>query len=178
MVKIIITGPESTGKSTLAKNLATHLGEPWVPEFSRYFIPSLHGPYSPDHFAIMAQGQLHWQQLYRSIARNYLICDTGLEALFIWFKFRFEGVANPIPESWNPSTEDLYLLCSPDIPWEYDPLREAPYRREEIFTAFKDLLLMENLTFYTVCGQTPQERLTSALSALAQADAGLLRDSR
>ena len=85
MTKIIVTGPESTGKSTLAKNLSNYLKEPFVPEFARYFLPTLKEPYLESTLLEIAKGQNYWHQLYKSNATNLLICDTGVEAVDIWF---------------------------------------------------------------------------------------------
>ena len=166
MKKIIITGPESTGKSTLAKNLSNYLKEPFVPEFARYFLPTLKDPYVESTLLNIAVGQNYWHQMYGAKARNMLICDTGVEAVDIWFQYRF-GYINPqIRDLFKEDNVSFYLLCKPDIPWEYDPLRETPNRRPEIFDSFISLLEQFDKKYFMVEGQLEEERLHMALKPI------------
>ena len=166
MIKVIITGPESTGKSTLAKNLSNYLGEPFVPEYARYFLPALKEPYSASHLVDIARGQNFWHKLYESNNKKMLICDTGVEAIDIWFQYRFGAIDPQIRELFKADEECVYLLCKPDIPWEEDPLRETPNQRPQIFNSFESMLNQFEKKYYIVEGQHEEDRLRCALDRL------------
>jgi nicotinamide riboside kinase len=166
MIKIIITGPESTGKSTLAKNLSNYLGEPFVPEYARYFLPVLKEPYTASHLLEIAHGQNFWHRLYKSNNKKLLICDTGVEAIDIWFQYRFGGIDAKIRELLTIDEECIYLLCKPDIPWAEDTLRETPHQRPQIFSSFESLLYQLGKKYFIVEGQNEEDRLRCALDYL------------
>lgn len=166
MTKIIVTGPESTGKSTLAKNLSNYLKEPFVPEFARYFLPTLKEPYLESTLLEIAKGQNYWHQLYKSNATNLLICDTGVEAVDIWFQYRFGYIDAHIRDLFKQDDASFYLLCKPDIPWEEDPLRETPNQRPEIFDSFISLLETFDKKYFIVEGQLEDERLKGAIDQI------------
>ena len=163
MIKVIITGPESTGKSTLAKNLSNYLGEPFVPEYARYFLPTLKEPYTASNLVDIARGQIFWHKLYESNNKKMLICDTGVEAIDIWFQYRFGAIDPQIRELFKAEEECVYLLCKPDIPWEEDPLRETPHQRPQIFNSFESMLNQFEKKYYIVEGQHEKDRLRCAL---------------
>lgn len=166
MTKIIITGPESTGKSTLAKNLSNYLKEPFVPEFARYFLPTLKEPYVESALLDIAKGQNYWHQLYKTNTTKVLICDTGVEAVDIWFQYRFGSINAQIRELFIQDDSCFYLLCKPDIPWEEDPLRETPNQRSEIFDSFINLLNTFDKKYAIVEGQLEKDRLNCAIQHL------------
>ena len=166
MIKIIITGPESTGKSTLTKSLSNYLKEPFVPEFARYFIPTLKKSYTASHLVDMARGQLFWHQLYSSNANKVLLCDTGVEAIDIWFQYRFGSIDPQIRALFIADEECVYLVCKPDIPWEADPLRETPHQRPQIFDSFISLLNQFGKKYYVVEGQHEEDRWRCTLNHL------------
>jgi len=166
MIKIIITGPESTGKSTLSINLSNYLCEPFVPEFARYFMPGLNEPYTASNLVDMARGQLFWHQLYKSNANKVLLCDTGAEAIDIWFQYRFGGIDPEIRALFLADEECVYLVCKPDIPWEADPLRETPHQRPQIFDSFISLLNQFEKKYFIIEGPNEKDRLGCALNHL------------
>ena len=166
MIKIIITGPESTGKSTLAKSLSNYLKEPFVPEFARFFIPTLKESYTAANLVDIARGQLYWHQLYKSNANKVLLCDTGVEAIDIWFQYRFGDINPQIRALFIADEHCIYLVCKPDIPWEADPLRETPHQRPQIFDSFISLLNQFGKNYYIIEGQHEEDRLRCALDHL------------
>ncbi len=163
MIKIIITGPESTGKSTLAKSLSNYLKEPFVPEFARFFIPTLKESYTAANLVDIARGQLYWHQLYKSNANKVLLCDTGVEAIDIWFQYRFGDINPQIRALFIADEHCIYLVCKPDIPWEADPLRETPHQRPQIFDSFVSLLNQFGKNYYIIEGQHEEDRFRCAL---------------
>ena len=133
MHRIAITGPESTGKSQLAKQLADHYGTVWVPEFARDYIDSLGRPYQERDILTIAQGQLDRERDLGQQANKYLFCDTELLVTKIWSDVAYKRCEPWILENLANQTYDLYLLCQIDTPWEDDPQREHPHLREHLF---------------------------------------------
>jgi nicotinamide riboside kinase len=101
--------------------------------------------------------------LYRSKANQWLICDTGVEAVDIWHLYRFGAVDETLRKLFVEDESCSYLLCKPNIPWVKDPLRETPLQRTEIFNSFMSLFENYHKKYYIVEGQTEEERLSCAL---------------
>ena len=126
MTKIVLTGPESTGKSTLAKRLADHFGASMVPEFARYFIDSLDRDYIEPDLLEIAKGQLDYEQHQSLLTNQLLICDTNLLTIKIWSEFKF-GKCDPQILRWIEALKyDHYLLCGTDVAWQFDPAARKP----------------------------------------------------
>jgi len=126
LIKIVIIGPESTGKSTLSKSLADHYREPWVMEYAREYIEVLDRPYEYDDLLLIARGQLAKEDDQAQRANRFLFCDTDLHVIHIWSQHRF-GKTDPwILNQLKFKHYDLYLITDIDIPWEEDPQREHP----------------------------------------------------
>ncbi len=140
MYKIAITGPESTGKSTLSELLANYFNTQWVPEYSRDYLAGLDRPYNKDDILKIAQGQVEREKELSLKANKYLFCDTELINMKIWSTYKYNSCPNWILESIKTHVYDLYLLCYIDIPWEDDPFRENPGEREFFFNWFKEEL--------------------------------------
>jgi NadR type nicotinamide-nucleotide adenylyltransferase len=125
-IKIVIIGPESTGKSTLSKNLSAHFNDPWVEEYAREYVEKLDRPYEYEDLLLIAQGQLMKEEDQALKADRYLFCDTDLHVIQIWSRHRF-GKTHPwILKQLKERRYDLYLITDIDIPWEADPQREHP----------------------------------------------------
>ena len=133
MLKIVITGPESTGKTTLANALGQHYNVPVVEEFAREYIDGLDRPYIEDDLLEMAIGQAFSEDKGRSKASTMMICDTDMLSLRIWSKAKYGQFLKPLNPLWFDDLPHLYLVCAPDLPWEPDPQRENPEDREALF---------------------------------------------
>lgn len=132
MQKILITGPESSGKTTLASRLALQHGGSWVPEFARTFLSTLGRPYTENDLLTILEGQLQAEQTAALKQPAYLFCDTGPEVIYIWSIVKY-GHASPIIEAaLDRQYYDQRWLCYPDIEWTPDPFREAPNLQERI----------------------------------------------
>lgn len=169
MKKILITGPESSGKSALAQLLAAHFGTAWVPEYARAYLTDLKRPYTEADLLRILEGQLKAEAEVGQVeAGEYLFCDTGPEVIYIWSEVRFGRVAPAIARALREQTYTATLLCYPDLGWTYDPLREAPDAalREQLFHRYADLLEVLGRPYAVVRGQGPA-RLQAALQALA-----------
>jgi NadR type nicotinamide-nucleotide adenylyltransferase len=165
--KIAVTGPESTGKSVLASQLASFYKTAWVPEYAREYL-ELRGPaYKEEDILSIAKGQLERENKALSLASGYLFCDTEFIVPKIWSEVRYKRCDPWILKQVEIHIYDLYLLCDIDLPWEYDPLREHPDRRKEIFDLYCSELTLRGFPFKVVRG-TGGSRLENAVSLIAQ----------
>jgi len=162
VTKIVLTGPESTGKSTLSKALAAHFGTLWVPEYARFYLNHLPRPYFPEDVLRIAQGQMQWEAVWEKYARELLFCDTDLLVPKIWMEHKYGYCDSWIDEQLSLRSYDLYLLCDIDMPWENDPLREHPNEREALFEKYRTAL--ETLgARYAIIRGNGTERLNMAI---------------
>jgi NadR type nicotinamide-nucleotide adenylyltransferase len=122
-IKIVITGAESTGKSTLAESLATHFQTIWIPEYSRTYVEKLQRNYTYTDIEIIARHQIAEQQ---NIDHNIdlVFFDTWLIITKVWFEFVFGKSPAWLHEFILQSNIDLFLVCDIDIPWVSNPVRE------------------------------------------------------
>lgn len=124
MIKIILTGPESSGKSTLAQQLAAHYGAPCLSEYSRHFLAHLERPYVEADLVDIASGQLAQEEAMMAKKPSLLFCDTSLLVMRVWGLYKYGRSDDKIKAMLEQSQPSLFLLCRPDLPWEPDPLRE------------------------------------------------------
>jgi nicotinamide riboside kinase len=165
--KIAIVGPESTGKSSLAQALAMHFNEPWVPEIARDYITNLDRPYTLNDITLLAELQLQAEQEKINSAKKFLFCDTTLLVNKIWAQFVFNEVPQIINELYLPQDYVLHLLCDIDLPWEYDPLREHPNYRKELFQLYEKDLELSQANYIKVNGFS-QQRIDMAVDLIHQ----------
>ncbi len=153
MQKIAIVGPESTGKTTLARELADYYAEPWVREYAREYLQSLDRAYAEADLLPIAQGQLLQEARAARAAEERLFCDTNLLVIKIWAMDKFGRVDPELLRLWKPEDYGIHLLLYPDLPWEEDPLREDPARRETLFGKYEQELEMAQATFAVIKGE-------------------------
>ena len=165
IIRIAITGPESTGKSTLAKQLAQHYQTLWVPEFARTYIDKLKQPYQQKDMLTIAKNQLKIENKTTAKANKYLFCDTELIVTKIWSEHSFKVCDEWILNNINKNPYDLYLLCNIDLPWEYDPLREHPHLREYFFNLYLNELKSRNFNYSIISG-TNETRFQNAIKTI------------
>ena len=156
MKKIVITGPESSGKTTLARQLAQHLKTQAVEEYAREYLNQLARPYVEADLEAIAKGQLAQEQAINTHESGILIIDTSLEVIKIWSEVRFGRVAPWILEALKKHRRDFYLLCQPDLPWEFDPLRENPNDRWLLYERYERELKSMQVPFATISGMGEQ----------------------
>lgn len=184
ILKVVVTGPESTGKTAMAEALAESLQTLWSPEFARYYLAHLGRPYEHNDLKTIGLGQKKWeegfaQQVAELPNQQVLISDTDWTVLHIWELYRFEkqtphsSLLTPHPLlSWQkgygtPENADLYLLCTPDFPWQPDPLREHPEERDTLFNMYENLLRERQANFVALLG-AHETRLQIALAAIRE----------
>lgn len=167
LVKLVITGAESSGKTTLAKTLADHFQCFWVPEYARDYLEINGAQYQFDDLLKIAGGQKSMQEILEQKSRiadqKLLISDTDLLTIKIWSQVRFEKVDPQINHWLEESSVDLYLLCKPDIPWKKDPLRENENDREHLFSLYEKEL-KEKASPYAVIGGDRESRKAEAIT--------------
>lgn len=121
---LVITGPESTGKTMIANHLASKYNSLMVPEYARDYIASLQRPYGYEDVTHVAEKQINDYQIFSSRNSKMVIFDTWLIITKIWFQVLYERYPVWIDEAIKQLKIDLYLICKPDIPWEPDEIRE------------------------------------------------------
>jgi len=163
--KIAIIGPESTGKSALAKALAKKYTTIWVPEIAREYLKNLKRPYSQSDVENIARLQIVEEDRMLTFANNVLFCDTNLIVIKIWMENAYGFCPDWILESIQTRHYDFYLLPDIDLEWQPDPLREHPDKR--IF--FKNWYIKE-LTHiqanYSIISGKGRSRLEAAIQGI------------
>ena len=165
MLKIIVTGPESSGKTTLCKALSKHYNLPFTKEFAREYLTDLGKNYLQEDLLEIAKGQLENEQLINN-NQQISLHDTDLITLKIWSDYKYGDCNNWILEQIKKQKVEnrFYLLCKPDLKWDYDPLRENPTNRNELLEIYKQEL--ENLghKFLIIKGDDRNEQAIEILS--------------
>jgi nicotinamide riboside kinase len=162
---IVVTGPESCGKTTLAAALAHELAMPLVTEFAREYIDNLSRNYTEPDLPIIASGQVKKEKAAIESASGSVICDTDVLTIRIWQEFKYGRSSRQINEMMPDQHYRFYLLCAPDLPWRPDPQRENPRNRDELFGMHIELL--ERLgAKYSVIGGSGPARTEAALAVL------------
>lgn len=161
--RIVVTGPEATGKSTLARELAYTLDTIWVPEFSRTYAQSVARVLTADDVEIIARGQIiaedDAERRLKSLAGKYtlgdypLVFDTDLVSTTVYAEHYYGHCAEWIMDSARTRLADLYLLGATDLPWTSDGVRDQPHARAELARRFGDRLRELGATVLPVDGR-------------------------
>jgi NadR type nicotinamide-nucleotide adenylyltransferase len=165
--KVVIIGPESTGKSTLSQQLAGHLNMPWIPEYARYYLEKLVRNYRYKDLLNIAVGQINWENEALEKNTKLLICDTDLLVIKVWSEHKYGKLDPWVERQIQNRTYDHYFLTQVDFPWQPDPLREHPDKREYFFGVYQNLLENLNKPYHIISG-SPQERLSQCLNHLTE----------
>ncbi len=182
IIKVVVIGPESTGKSSLCEQLANHYNTEWVKEYAREYLLTNGTEYSYDNLLEIAKGQFALEnaaiQLVEDKIKNanksnstfsseIILIDTNMYVLKVWCEFVFEKCHPWILNQIVENSYDLYLLCDIDLPWVKDELREYPDLevREKLYHHYKDLLINQTTPWVNISGNY-QQRLENAINAI------------
>jgi nicotinamide riboside kinase len=188
--KVVVIGPESTGKSTLCQQLATHYNTNWCAEFAREYLLTHGTKYDINDLELIAKGQLAledteakktaswftksqeniWLNTGSLQSQNHppiLFIDTDMYVMKVWANYVFNQSISFVEENIKKRKYDLYLLCQNDLPWVKDELREYPNDapREELYNIYKNILQNQPTPFVIINGDY-EERLQKAITAV------------
>ena len=164
----MVTGPESTGKSTLCEQLAANYNTQWVPEYAREYLMNLGRPYTYDDLLIIARGQLEQEdRIVASLQTPMVFIDTDMYVMKVWCEYVFGKCHSFILDEIVNRKYDLYLLCNTDLPWVADELREYPdlESREQLYYMYKDIMINQSTPWFDISGNY-EERLEKAVSVV------------
>jgi NadR type nicotinamide-nucleotide adenylyltransferase len=170
--KVAVIGPESTGKSTLCEQLASHYQTAWLPEYAREYLAQHGSRYTYDDLLGIAKEQVASEErLIHSVEANkttpLLFIDTNLHVMKVWCEYVFNRCHSWILDMIAERQYDLYLLCDTDLPWVQDELREYPdlERRRELYHIYKDMMENQPAPWVNISGDYEQ-RLQKAVKAV------------
>lgn len=169
IIRIAIFGPESTGKTTLAKQLADHYKTVWVPEYARDYLQKKWDKNQSvcdiDDMLPIAYGQTKLENDSALIANKYLFCDTNLMVTKVFSEMYYDFCDTLLDKAARAHQYDLFFLTDIDVPWEKDDIRDSPEGRESVFSVFKQSLIDHKKPFITLSGDK-ETRLNTAISIL------------
>lgn len=170
IVKVVLFGPESTGKTTLSKQLARHYHTVWTPEYAREYLQDKWNNYrktcTEEDLIPIAKGQMKMENDLVKKADKVLICDTDLLETKVYSQEYYGGFVDPLlDKAAKKNTYDLYLLTYIDTPWEEDDLRDRPELRLEMFNAFEKALKEHERPYILLKGDK-KIRLKTAIKAI------------
>ena len=188
MKKIVLIGPESTGKSFLCEQLAAHFKTMWCPEYARDYLNKNGKEYTYSDLLAIAKGQIEQEEQYlRSMEEMYriskehsvesrkqgsekydepLFIDTDMYVMKVWCEFVFGKCHSFITDAIASRTYDLYLLCNTDLPWVKDELREYPDEavRKKLFGIYKSLLQHQKTPWIEISGSYDERTMQAVES--------------
>ena len=167
IVKVVLFGPESTGKTTISEQLAKYYNTVWVPEYAREYLQDKWNnerkTCEPKDLLPIAKGQMKLENELTKRAKDVLICDTDLLETKVYSEAYYLGYCDPTLEKYALQNQyHLYLLTYIDVPWEKDDLRDKPDDRERMFLYFKETLEKYNRNFIILKGDK-KARLKTAV---------------
>ncbi|MBT8274011.1 MAG: ATP-binding protein [Bacteroidia bacterium] len=166
-IKVVLFGPESTGKTTLSRQLARHYNSVWVPEYARTYLQDKWNnerkTCEPKDLLPIAVGQMALENNLAQKTNTVLICDTDLLETKVYSEAYYSGSCDPELDKYAVSNSyDLYFLTYIDVPWEHDDLRDKPNERDRMFKAFESALIKYNKPYVLLKGDN-KKRLNDAV---------------
>ena len=156
MKRYAITGPESSGKTTLTAALAERYNSAWIPEYAREYLTLREGRYDLKDLDSIAEEQF---ERWKLRTEELVFCDTDMTVMKVWSEFKYGSCSNKIRSLLEQQEFEHYFLCRPDMEWEDDPLREHPEQREELFKIYLNELTERKLPFTVIEGSL-EDRLS------------------
>ncbi len=157
IIKVVLFGPESTGKTTLSRQLAVHYNTVWAPEYAREYLQKKwnneRSTCTNKDLIKIAIGQMEIENRLSKKADRILICDTDLLETKVYSESYYGGfVDSELNKHAIENTYDLYFLTYIDTPWEADDLRDRPNERKEMFDTFEKALIKYKRPYITLKG--------------------------
>ena len=164
--RVVVTGPESTGKTVIARKLSGYFTGHYVEEFARTYIESLGRPYVFEDVVAIAREQLSKRAEMKLKTDQWVFFDTDLIVTKLWFDLVYNKCPKWLEDEVEEPFMDLYLLCYPDLPWVEDPVREnGGERRFFLFEKYKEELEKNGFSYYIVRG-SGEDRFKSAIEGI------------
>lgn len=163
--RVCVIGPECTGKTSLSEFLAGHFKTTWVPEYARSYLEKLNVPYEQSDLIKIAHGQIRMEDEWLYESNRVQICDTNLITIKIWSEYKYGDCPPEILKRHEQRQYDLYLLCYIDVPWEDDPQREHPDKRDHFWQIYKNEVEKSKVPFVEIGGSI-EERQRKAVAAI------------
>jgi len=170
IIRVVLFGPESTGKTTLSSQLAVHYNTVWAPEFARDYLQKKWNnerkTCETSDLVPIAIGQMKLENKLAKKADKILICDTDLLETKVYSETYYKGIVNADLDKYAIENQyDLYFLTYIDTPWEADDLRDKPNERKKMFDTFENALKKYNRPYLTLKGDK-KTRLKTAVKAI------------
>jgi NadR type nicotinamide-nucleotide adenylyltransferase len=170
LIKVVLFGPESTGKTTMSELLAKHYDTVWVAEYARVYLQDKWNnerkTCEDADLIPIARGQIALENELALKADRILICDTDLLETKVYSEEYYGGFVHPDLDKYALKNQyDLYLLTNIDTPWEADDLRDRPDQRQEMYKAFENTLIKYKRPFIKLDGSI-KERMKLATAAI------------
>ncbi len=179
VITVAVLGAESTGKTTLCRDLAAHFDSLWVSEYMRTYLQAKWDDEQLtctwDDLLPIAQGQIALEnKLAKKVTRmsnknRYLFCDTSLFELMVYSHWYYDDCPAALEQAALAHHYDLILLTEVDIPWVADDLRDSPHQRDEISAYFASQLNKHQKPFQRISGDR-KERIRQVVAQLADID--------
>jgi NadR type nicotinamide-nucleotide adenylyltransferase len=166
LIRIVVTGSECTGKTTMAESLAAHYRTVWVPEYVRQYVDAIDRPLERRDVGAIARGQIETEDTHATRAGWLLVLDTDLLSTIVYSRHYYGDCPSWIEQAFIERVGDLYLLAGIDVPWVADGLqRDRGDRRQEMHELFRRSLVDHGLRFVELSG-TRAERFEAAVGAV------------
>lgn len=165
--KVVIIGPESTGKSTLSAALAAAFNTNWNPEYAREYLENLGREYQESDLIEIGKEQIAREDVAVKKANRILFCDTDLYVIKVWSEAKYQHCNTAILQEISERKYDLYLLTDIDVPWQPDPLREHPAQEDRLYfyKQYLDIVQRTGTPWLNIRGNE-NERLCLARAAV------------
>lgn len=164
---VTVVGPECTGKTDLTRFLAQQFATDWVPEYARAYLNKLGHGYEEADLLKIAHGQVRLEDEWKQGAKGVLFCDTNLVVIKVWSEAKYSRCSPEIIQLMESRHYDLLLLTNIDVPWENDPQREHPDKREHFMNIYRKEAAASGIPVVEIAGER-EARRAKAVQAVQQ----------